>query len=315
MPVTCTYAALFYACAEERGLENGYVMSLGLLDKRRRFIYDIRCERCQRRLTLKYAEELEFLTTELKAAYAQVQGRDMHIKQKSAYDLVTDLDYGMEKILTARIRERFPEDKLIAEEFSAVPLTSERTWSVDPIDGTVNMANGIPIFGVQASLLIDKKPVAACIYHPLTGDLIWAVRGEGAFVNGQRAHVNADKPLYNAVLSFADYPHTDLRLAEGEKYAVEHVYQKIAKIRLFGCACYDFSFVAMGRTDGTVIISKNVWDLAPGWLICEEAGARCCELNGSPFNLDSYKGLIACATEELKELMVQGFTEGFAKMQ
>ncbi|MCD8294620.1 MAG: inositol monophosphatase [Clostridia bacterium] len=263
---------------------------------------------------MKYAKELEFLTTELKAAYEKVKGLSMHVKQKSTYDLVTDLDYGMEKILTARIREQFPEDRLIAEEFSAVPLTDSRTWSVDPIDGTVNMANGIPIFGVQASLLIKKKPVAACVYHPLSGDLIYAVTGEGTYVNGRRTHVNEGKSICNAVLSFADYPHTDSRLAEGEKYAVEHVYQKVAKIRLFGCACYDFSYVAMGKTDGTVIISKNVWDLAPGWLICEEAGAYCCELDGSPFSFDTYKGLIACSTEELKDLMVRGFTEGFSKI-
>ncbi|MCD8307766.1 MAG: inositol monophosphatase [Clostridia bacterium] len=261
---------------------------------------------------MKYAKELEFLTTELKAAYAKVQGLPKNIRQKSTYDLVTDLDYGMEKILTARIREEFPDDLLIAEEFSANPLTDARTWSVDPIDGTVNMANGIPMFGVQASLLINKKPVAACVYHPLTGDLIYAAAGEGTRLNGQRTYVNADKPLYNAVLSFADYPHTDLRLAEGEKYAVEHVYRKVAKIRLFGCACYDFSFVAMGRTDGTVIISKNVWDLSPGWLLCEEAGAKCCGLDGSPFTFDSYKGLIACANDTLRDLMAEGFKEGFA---
>ncbi len=243
----------------------------------------------------------------MKAAYESCRHISMNTKQKAEFDLVTDLDYSVEKILTAKIHENFPEDKLIAEEFSANKLTEERTWSVDPIDGTVNMANGIPMYGMQCSLLENKKPVAAAIYHPVTGDMICAADGEGTYVNGQRSFVNSDVALSNAVISFADFSHWQEKLAVAETRAIAHIYPVVAKIRLFGCASCDFGFVAMGKTSGTVIVSKNVWDLAPGYLVCREAGAHLCELNGKPFDFGHYKGLIACANEELKELMVEGF--------
>lgn len=257
---------------------------------------------------MRYEKELNFLKEQMSLAYEKFAGEKRTVTQKRAFDLVTDLDVNIEKCLTEAIKKAFPCDMVQGEEFSSAPKTQGRVWSLDPIDGTCNMANDSKLYGVQAALLEDNEPVVGVIYLPHFGEWYYAIKGEGAWRNGERIRVNDGVELQNALVSVGDYPHRNVELARIEHEAIRMIFPKIAKIRMFGGACMDFAFTASGQTHACVIITKNVWDIAPGLLICQEAGAFTCNLQGGAFHFGDY-GVIAAANQEVFNLVKDSFVQ------
>lgn len=255
---------------------------------------------------MKYAKELQTIRTAMERAFETYGGAERHTRQKAAFDLVTDIDLNIERDLTEAIRASFPADTVLGEEFTADTPMRGRTWSVDPIDGTCNMANGLPLFGMQCALIEEGRPVLACIYLPFLQEWIWAAEGEGCYLGDVRVHAAADVETQNAMISFGDYPHKDDVLAAAQHAAVRKLYPNIAKIRMFGAACMDFSGVALGRTHGTVVITKNVWDIAPGILLCREAGAVVTDLRGGEYRFGA-DGVAVAANETLARMLADAF--------
>lgn len=252
---------------------------------------------------MRLEKELKFIKYEIEKAYTECSNIDYDIVQKSAFDLVTDIDLNIEKRLSAAIRETFPGDVVLGEEYSNDADLAVRTWTIDPIDGTCNMANGSKLYGVQCSLIENRDIVLAVIYLPHFNEWIYAVKGEGCYCNGEKLHAATDITVNNAIISFGDYPHK----ATGRTATIQHavigkVYPQIAKIRMFGAACIDFSSVAQGRTHGTFIMTGNLWDIAPGILLCCEAGAVVTNLKGKPYVLGD-DGVIVAANQELSDLL------------
>lgn len=257
---------------------------------------------------MKYYDELKVIRNAIKEAYdlfANQPPRD--VEQKSEYDLVTDIDKQIETYITERILESFPQDRIHAEETRNDTPILDRTWTIDPIDGTVNMARGIVIYGIQCSLIENDEIVLAAIYLNLTNEMIVAAKGCGCFLNDSKIAVNDLNSINNAVISFGDYPHKNSsRIADWQHSAIKKLYGNIAKIRMFGAACVDFAFVAAGRTDATVVITTNIWDIAPGILACREAGAIVLGLDGEEFTRDS-EGVIAACNKDVADLLVNSF--------
>lgn len=255
---------------------------------------------------MKYEKELQTIRAAMERAFAAYGGTERHTRQKAAFDLVTDIDLNIERDLTEAIRAAFPADTVLGEEFAADAAMQGRTWSVDPIDGTCNMANGLPLFGMQCALIEGGEPVLACIYLPFLQEWIWAAAGEGCYCGARRVRVAADTESQNAIISFGDYPHKDGVLAAAQHAAVRKLYPKVGKIRMFGAACMDFASVAQGRTHGTVVITKNVWDIAPGILLCREAGAVVTDLHGKPYRFGA-EGVAVAANELLAGWIADAF--------
>lgn len=229
-----------------------------------------------------------------------------NIIQKSTFDLVTDIDFNIEKDLSKVILENFPNDLIHGEETTHKELTDKRTWTIDPIDGTCNMANTIPVYGVQLALFEKNEPVLSMIYLPNFNMFMYAVKGEGSYLNGVKVNVKQNNPLNNAMISFGDYTHKSVLLADLQHKAIGYLYPRIAKIRMFGAACVDFLCCASGKTDGTVVITKNLWDLAPGILICKEAGAIITNLTGEPYHFGD-EGAVASCNMEIAQLLNNAF--------
>lgn len=255
---------------------------------------------------MRYEKELNFIKEKMAAAYQKFACDTRTVVQKRAFDLVTDLDLNIEKYLTAEIKKAFPCDTVQGEEFSSTPKTEGRVWSLDPIDGTCNMANGSKLYGVQAALLENNEAVVGVVYLPHFGEWYYAVKGEGAWCNGEKIHVNDGVELQNALVSVGDYPHRNVETARIEHEAIRMIFPKIAKIRMFGGACMDFAFTASGKTHACVIITRNVWDIAPGLLLCQEAGALACNLQGGTFRFGD-DGVIAAANQEVFDLVKNSF--------
>lgn len=256
---------------------------------------------------MQYSKEKDFAICHMQLAFEKyAKNPEKEVRQKSAFDLVTDVDTTIEDYLTRAILEAFPGDHIHGEEFSSHQPLLGRTWTIDPIDGTVNMARDIHQYGMQLALFAEGRVVMSVIYLPFLDCTLWAIDGCGSYCNDEKIHVNNTVTLNNAVVSIGDYTHKDDQQAARQHKAVGYIYPKVAKIRMFGAASMDFALLAMGRTDGTVIITRNLWDIAPGVLICREAGACLSNLEGGAYSF-SDAGVLAASNEEVLQVLQKGF--------
>lgn len=257
-----------------------------------------------------YTEERDFIIGKMQEAF-DLFARNAHkqVQQKSEFDLVTDVDTAIEKFLTEAILTRFPGDHIHAEEFAADEPVVGRTWVIDPIDGTVNMAREIPQYGMQLALFDGGEPVLAVIYLPFWNATLWAITGEGCWCNGERITVDNSVPLHNALLNFCDYTHKSETLSRRQWQAQGYARARVSKIRMFGAACMDFAATALGRTHGTAMVTKNLWDIAPGLLLCKEAGGCISNLDGRGYRFGD-DGVLVGANAEILRLLQQGFAYG-----
>ena len=255
-----------------------------------------------------YAKELEFITQKLRQAYADFAlAGPTDVRQKSAFDLVTEVDVNIERFLTDAILDAFPGDRIHAEELSHTQPITGRIWVIDPIDGTVNFAHSIPLYGIQCCLFAEGEPVLAVIYLPRQQEMYTAMAGHGCFLNGKQVWVDKAVGTENAVISIGDFTHKSDRLAALQYRAVGHLYPRIAKLRMYGTAAVDCAWLAAGRLSATVFTTRNLWDIAPGILMIREAGGIVLGLDGAPYDF-SKEGVMLCANEAMAALMTEAFS-------
>ena len=251
---------------------------------------------------MNYNDEKNFIINEIKRSYEKLVTKEFIISQKSQFDLVTDIDLKIEKTLTDAIKNRYPDDLIVGEELSFDERITGRVWTIDPIDGTCNMARDIKLFGVQCSLIENGEIVLGVIYLPNYQEVIYAIKNQGCFLNERRVFVK-EVELNNSIVSFGDYSHKYKELATLQHSSIQYLYPLISKIRMFGAACIDFSNVALGRTDGCVVLTDNLWDICPGIIICKEAKAIVTNLKGKEYRIGDC-GVIVATSNQLSNLLL-----------
>jgi myo-inositol-1(or 4)-monophosphatase len=206
----------------------------------------------------------------------------LRISTKStATDLVTEVDHACERLVVEALRRERPGDAIVAEEGSGADRPDARfRWIVDPLDGTVNFAHGYPRFCVSIGVEREGERHAGVVYDPILDELFHAVRGAGAFVNGERIHVSEERELGRSLLAtgFAYDP-------RGREQNLVHFgafMNRTRGLRRDGSAALDLSYVACGRLDGFWELHLHPWDVAAGFLLVEEAGGRVSNLAGKP---------------------------------
>ncbi|HQV09658.1 MAG TPA: inositol monophosphatase, partial [Thauera sp.] len=148
-------------------------------------------------------------------------------------------------------------------------------WCIDPIDGTTNFANGIPLFAVSIAYLIDHEPVIGVVYNPITDESFYAARGAGAFLNGTELPLRAGATSLRDAVAGVDFKRISHHL--GDELAVRPPYYSQ---RNFGSSALEWCFVAAGRLDVYLHGGQMLWDYAAGRLILAEAGGRAEALDG-----------------------------------
>lgn len=209
-----------------------------------------------------------------------LDGEGPRISTKSSpTDLVTELDTWAEIHITERLLAERPHDTVRGEEGADHVGTSGITWSIDPIDGTVNFVHGLPGFCVSIAAQVDGLSIAATVVSPLHRDVFAATIGAGATRNDRPIRCASPPSLGRAVVGtgFGYDPERRARQAQ----VLTTVLPRIADIRRGGAAALDLCSVACGRLDGYWEVGLNDWDHAAGGLIVTEAGARCASLDGS----------------------------------
>jgi myo-inositol-1(or 4)-monophosphatase len=235
-------------------------------------------------MTGQWTEELAFATDLaaragdlLRASYERVE----RIDRKSPRDVVTEVDYASEKLALDAIRRRFPDDAILAEESGhhdrvggESGAANGRTWVVDPLDGTVNYANGIPYFCVSVALVDGDHPAVGVVYDPLRDDCYQATADGQATLNGHPARAGAKDAVADFVVSMAIIGRGGI----GRERAVA---RKIRIHRRMGSAALSLAYVASGRFDAFVQNGGlSPWDVAAAGLIVERAGGRVTDLSG-----------------------------------
>lgn len=217
----------------------------------------------------------------LTASYEQA----MKVDRKSKRDVVTNVDYASEALVIEAIREAFPADAILAEESgrehgarrTARGRWKKRTWVIDPLDGTVNYANGIPFFCVSIGLVADGVPVVGVVQDPLRGDCYAAAADGPATLNGEAIHASDKEELGDYVVSLAI-------IGRGGIARERRVAREIRIGRRMGSAALALAYVASGRFDAFVQNGGlSLWDIAAAGLIAERAGATVSDLYGGPW--------------------------------
>jgi myo-inositol-1(or 4)-monophosphatase len=207
--------------------------------------------------------------------------QEHQVDYKGAIDLVTEVDTQSERLLLGEIQRLFPGHQIISEEIGLVPGRLGNQWYVDPLDGTVNYAHGIPFFSVSIAYAQDGLVRLGVVYDPLRDELFAAERGRGAHLNGRSLQVSKVMELQRSLL-VTGFPY--------DAWSTPHdnleYYGRFARItqgvRRMGSAALDLSYVAAGRFEGYWELSVSPWDVAAGGLIAAEAGATVTNVKGEP---------------------------------
>jgi myo-inositol-1(or 4)-monophosphatase len=202
------------------------------------------------------------------------------VEAKGAHDFVTEADRESERAILEVIRRRHPDHAVLAEEGGAGgPGTSGHEWLVDPLDGTTNFLQGLPVFCVSVGCRRAGRMVAGVVVEPLRGERFAALRGGGATWNGRPMRASARAGLAGAFLA-TGYPFRARAALDLYLGVFRDVFLAANAIRRCGAAALDLAYTAAGVYDGFFEFRLSPWDVAAGSLLVEEAGGRVSDLDG-----------------------------------
>lgn len=196
---------------------------------------------------------------------------ELDVERKGTQDLVSEADRACEDMIVGALSTLFPQDGFLGEERGAQNKGAQATWIIDPIDGTANFLRGIPLWCVSLGLLVAGEFVIGIIYNPITDELYAARKGQGATLNGRKIEVSQTTKLEEARLCIGfSYRRPVAPHAEGVK-ALLDAHCEYSRL---GSGALGLALTADGRLDGYWEGHINVWDVAAGICIVNEAGGQ-----------------------------------------
>ena len=198
----------------------------------------------------------------------------LKVKSKADGSLVTTADIEAEKLFRSRMENTFPEFGVIGEEFGASNPDADFQWIIDPIDGSSEIANGMPLFGTIIGLHYKGQPLIGVIDHPAFNTCCYGGYGLGTFCDGKRSmlvdfennHFDGTERIGTATRS------NFIRYGDDS-----HLFDKLVKahpnVRIYFC-CYIHTCAINGSLDATVEWNIRIWDIAATRVLIEEAGGK-----------------------------------------
>lgn len=218
--------------------------------------------------------------TELKRFF----NSDFKISHKEGVNnLVTEADHAAEAAIIGIIKKNFPAHQVLAEETGEHMRESNYKWIIDPIDGTINFAHGIPLCSVAIALEKDEEIIMSAVYAPILNELFFAEKGKGALLNDKKIAVSVETSVLTSNL-VTGFPYTYINMENGPLEVFARLIKKGIPVRRLGSACIDLCWVACGRFDGFYEHKLEPWDSAAGYLIVEEAGGKVTDHEGKKFS-------------------------------
>lgn len=252
----------------------------------------------------------EFQATAEEAARAagevlQEWSKKFTVSEKSRKNLVTEADVNSQDRIFKIIHDRYPDHSFLGEEDLAVEnAASEFRWIIDPLDGTTNYVHRFPYYCVSIALEAHGELTVGVIFDPNRDEMFTAIRGQGAFLNGEPIGTSDAAALYDA-MCVASLPVG----AKGDEPQVAQflrVLPQCRSVQRTGSAALNLCYVACGRIDSYWSGTLKPWDQAAGVVIVNEAGGRVTKMDGSEFDVEQPDLLSSCGTgihDELRDLL------------
>jgi myo-inositol-1(or 4)-monophosphatase len=203
----------------------------------------------------------------------------LQVSKKGPKDFVTNSDIRAEKIIIEELKKGRPNYSLISEEYGQeINKDKNKTWIIDPIDGTINFLHGIPHFAISIALRSDNEIICGLIFDPIKDEMFYAEKNNGAFFNNHRIRVSKKNDLNECLFATGGEIESKINIP----------------YRKSGSAALDMAYVACGRYDGYFQNNLNLWDIAAGIILVREAGGAVNDIN-----LSNYKDIkvIASSTD------------------
>ena len=210
----------------------------------------------------------------------------LQVSSKGPSDFVTNADIKTEKIIIEELKKAKPHYSILSEE-KGLELNKDKnkTWIIDPIDGTINFLHGVPHFAISIALKIEKEIIAGLIFDPIKNEIFYAEKNNGAYFNNQRVRVSRKNDLNECLFG------TGGKLDKNYNF----LYRKS------GSAALDLAYVATGRYDGYFQKNLKVWDIAAGTLIVTEAGGLLNDIDYENIEIPSIIATNSDINTKLKE--------------
>ncbi|HCR49614.1 MAG TPA: inositol monophosphatase family protein [Rhodothermales bacterium] len=202
------------------------------------------------------------------------------IREKSLHNLLTVVDDEAQRLIMSLLMDAFPAYGFLAEEQTEHHnKPGNARWIIDPIDGTTNFAHGVPPYAVSIALQVEREVVVGVILDVSRDELFTAIRGDGFYVNGVRKEVSSYSTLQQSLLTtgfpFREWAHIDAYLE-----VLRHFMGTAQAVRRTGASVIDLAYLAAGRFDGVFKMGYEIWDVAAGGLMIEEAGGTVTDFLG-----------------------------------
>ena len=209
----------------------------------------------------------------------QMRQENLQVHHKSKADLVTEADTAIEAFLIDKIHTNFPNHSIKAEESGQHDGDQEHEWFIDPIDGTLNYAHGLPQYAISVAYARKGELKLGVIANPPMQEYFYAEAGKGSWLNGKPIHVSETRELIDSMLitgfryHLLDTPRSNIN----NFIRLSH---EVQAVRRLGSAALDLAYVACGRVEGFWEIDLSPWDVAAGILLIREAGGIVSTLHG-----------------------------------
>ena len=184
----------------------------------------------------------------------------LQVSSKGPMDFVTNSDKKVEKIIIEELTKSRKKFSILSEEIGEIKNSDkDNCWIIDPIDGTTNFLHGIPHFAISIALRKKQEIISGLIFDPIKNEMFYAEKNGGAYFNNQRIRVSKKRNLNECLF------------ATGGK---DQFHNKKLNVRKSGSAALDMAYVGTGRYDGYFQKNLNIWDIAAGIIIVNEAGGK-----------------------------------------
>ena len=226
---------------------------------------------------------IKAVETGAKVIQEYFQGEFSISNKEGVNNLVTEADHASERAIFEVIKKEFPAHFILSEEAGEIVMDSNYKWIIDPIDGTVNFAHGIPICCVSIGLEQDGEMIMGAVFNPFINEFYFAQKGYGASLNDKKINVSEETEVSKSCL-VTGFPYTYLDQPNGPLEVFSRLIRKGVPVRRLGSAAMDLCWVAAGRFDGFYEHKLQAWDSAAGFLIVEEAGGRVSDFKGNKYS-------------------------------
>ena len=227
--------------------------------------------------------------------------RKKHVSYKGDINPVTQYDLKSEEYIVSRIARKYPGHSILTEEGADRSGVTSYRWVIDPLDGTVNYAHGMPVYSVSIALQFEKESIVGVVYDPEQKEMYSAAKGAGAFLNKKKITVTSQRYLKRSLLA-TGFAYNIGSARKNNLGMFARMMKHAQAIRRLGSAALDLCWLAAGRFDGFWEYYLHPWDTAAAIIIVAEAGGKVTRIDGKNFSIFD-KQILASNGQIHKQMM------------